>query len=222
MVGLIAAPVMLILGLIGRRDWFYPLCDWGARTWLFLSGVRVRVFGTENLEKGASYVFISNHRSYLDTAAMFANTGRRVGLPAKKELLKIPVFGRGMQWVNILPIDRSDPQKAYQTMDVIRQKLEEGISFVVFAEGTRALPAELLPFKRGAFSLAIETGRPIIPVAIRNSDNLMGKKTGVAAPGIIEVVFLPPISTENVSVEDFEPLRDKARAMVAAELAKQI
>ena len=221
MVAFIASPVMLILGLIGRREWFYPFCEWGAQAWLKLSGVRVVTKGTENLKPNESYIFISNHRSYLDTAAMFAFTARRMGLPAKKELLKIPIFGYGMQWVNILPIDRSNPKRAYETMDVIRQKLNQGISFAIFGEGTRALPGELLPFKRGAFRVAIETGKPIIPVAIKNSDVLMGKKTGVAAPGTITVVFLPQVETNDAKGEkDLEALRDKVRAMIAAELDK--
>jgi 1-acyl-sn-glycerol-3-phosphate acyltransferase len=78
-----------------------------------------------------------------------------------------------------------------------------------------------LPFKRGAFSVAIETQTPIVPVAVKNSDYLMGKKTGVAYPGTIEIVFLSPIETAGLTVEnDMETLRDHTRALVANELAK--
>lgn len=217
---MIAPPVMLVLGIIGKRHWFYPFCEFGARNWLFLSGVKVVTKGLENLPPGKSYVFVSNHRSYLDTALLFGFTGRRMGLPAKKELLKIPVFGYGMQWVNILPIDRSNPERAYETMNVIRQRLLEGISFAVFAEGTRALPGELLPFKKGAFRVALETESPIVPVAIKYSDRLMGKKQGAAFPGTIEAVFFPPIDTSSFSEKNINELRDKVRAVIAAELAK--
>lgn len=221
MVLIIAPPILLVLGLIRRREWFYPFARWGARWWLKLCGARIVTKGLENLEPDKAYVFASNHRSYLDTAAMFAHTGKKMGLVAKKELLKVPVFGVGMQFVNILPIDRSNPERAYQTLEAVRQKIAKGVSFAIFAEGTRALPAELLPFKRGAFSVAIETQTPIVPVAIKNSDYLMGKKTGVAYPGTIELVFLPPIETAGLTVEnDMETLRDRTRALVANELAK--
>jgi 1-acyl-sn-glycerol-3-phosphate acyltransferase len=221
MVLLIAPPILLVLGLINRREWFYPFARWGARWWLRLSGARIVMKGLEDLEPNKAYVFASNHRSYLDTAAMFAHTGKKMGLVAKKELLKVPVFGYGMQYVNILPIDRSNPERASQTLEAVRQKIADGVSFAIFAEGTRALPAELLPFKRGAFSVAIETQTPIVPVAVKNSDYLMGKKTGVAYPGTIEIVFLPPIETAGLTVEnDMETLRDKTRALVAGELAK--
>ncbi|MDQ4120393.1 MAG: 1-acyl-sn-glycerol-3-phosphate acyltransferase [Acidobacteriota bacterium] len=221
MVFVIAPPILLVLGLIRRREWFYPFARWGARWWLRLCGARVVTKGLENLEPDKAYVFASNHRSYLDTAAMFAHTGKKMGLVAKKELLKVPVFGYGMQWVNILPIDRSNAERAYQTLEAVRKKIAEGVSFAIFAEGTRALPAELMPFKRGAFSVALETQTPIVPVAIKNSDYLMGKKTGVAYPGTIELVFLPPIETAGLMVENgMETLRDKTRALIASELAR--
>jgi 1-acyl-sn-glycerol-3-phosphate acyltransferase len=221
MVGVIASPIMLFLGLIKRREWFYPVCHWGAQTWLRLSGVKVKTRGLENLQSNQPYVFVSNHRSYLDTAAMFSYTGKKMGLVAKKELLKVPVFGYGMQWVNILPIDRTNPERAYQTLDAVREKMKSGVSFAVFAEGTRALPGELLPFKRGAFHLALDTGFPIVPVAIRNSDNLMGKKMGTARPGTIEIVFLPPFKTADLSKENLEEMRDKVRRLIARELAEE-
>src|SRR5579883_2413046 len=86
----IAPPVLLISALAGRREWVYPFAHFGAKLWLRLSGVGVRVRGEENLVPEQTYIFISNHRSYLDTAALFHYAGRRrrIGLLAKKELLK--------------------------------------------------------------------------------------------------------------------------------------
>jgi 1-acyl-sn-glycerol-3-phosphate acyltransferase len=198
----IGLPAVLFLWLINRRLWLYPLALFGAKTWLQACGTRVNVSGLENLEDGKQYVFASNHRSYLDTAALFRHTGRRVGLVAKKELLKVPVMGQGMGFVNIVAIDRSNPERARQSMDKARKIIESGFSFGVFVEGTRAMPGGLLPFKKGAFHLALQTGVDIIPVAFTNTDRLMGKRTGVLHPGTIEMVLLPPVRTAGREIMD--------------------
>lgn len=214
----VASPAVLFLWLINKRLWLYPLCLWGARTWLDACGARVVVKGKENLDPDANYVFASNHRSYLDTATIFGHTGRRIGLVAKKELLKAPIFGQGMGFVNIIAIDRSNPEKALASMEKARGVLESGYSFGIFAEGTRALPGELLPFKKGAFHLAMQTGAPVVPVAIKNTDWMMGKRTGLAYAGTIEMIFLPPIETKNLTENDLMDLLEKTRRVIAEEL----
>lgn len=216
----ICFPSMLILQLINQRMWLYPLCLWGAKFWMRSSGVEVKVSGKENLEKDKSYIFIANHRSYIDTTALFAYAGKKIGLIAKKEILKVPVLGRGISFINFVTIDRSNPQKARQTMDRVREIVDGGYSFGVFAEGTRAMPGDLLPFKKGAFHLALQTGAAIIPVAIKNTDYLMGKKTGVLNSGTMEIVLLPAIETKNASPEELQTLLIQTREAIALELAK--
>ncbi len=214
---LVAAPALIFLWIIDRRLWLYPLALWGAETWLRACGAKVKVTGTEHLEPGRSYVFASNHRSYLDTAALFRYAGRRIGLVAKKELLKAPVMGQGMSFVNIIAIDRSNADRARDSMEKARAVMEAGYSFGVFVEGTRALPGELLPFKKGAFHLALQTDAPIVPVAIRNSDWMMGKRTGVAYPGEIEITLLPPIETGE---RDVMELLVETRRAIASEMGR--
>lgn len=214
----VGAPSLLFCWIVNRRRWMYPLALWGAETWLKACGSRVVVTGSEILDPNRSYVFASNHRSYLDTAALFRYAGKRIGLVAKKELLKVPVLGQGMSFVNVIAIDRSNPERARQSMEKARQVMEDGYSFGVFVEGTRAMPGELLPFKKGAFHLALQTDEPIVPVAIRNTDWMMGKRTGVLYPGTIEIVLMPPIETRGRDV--MELLRE-TRAAIASELSSR-
>jgi 1-acyl-sn-glycerol-3-phosphate acyltransferase len=214
----VGAPGVLFLWIINQRIKLYPLALWGAKTWLKACGAEVKVFGKEKLDPDRSYVFASNHRSYLDTAALFRYTGKRIGLVAKKELLKAPVLGQGMGFVNIIAIDRSNPERARSSMEKARRVMEDGYSFGVFVEGTRALPGELLPFKKGAFHLALQTDSPIVPVAIKNTDWMMGKRTGVAYPGVIEVHLLDPIESEGRDVLD---LLRETRIQIASELGKE-
>ena len=218
----IGIPMIPLFFIINKREWLYPFCNFGARFWLAASGADVKVYGMEQLEEGKGYIFIANHRSYLDTATMFGHSGRRIGLVAKKELLKVPIFGQGMGFVNIIAIDRSNPTKARQSMEKARKVVEKGYSFAVFAEGRRAMPGELLPFKKGAIHLALQTGAPIVPVAITNTDWMMGKKQGVLYPGTIEVHMLPPIETEGKNAkEDLMDLLAETRAAVASVLSKE-
>ena len=196
----LGVPSLLFLWIINRRLWLYPVALFGAETWLKACGAKVNVNGLENLAEGEQYVFISNHRSYLDTAALFRYAGKRIGIVAKKELLKVPVMGQGMGFVNVIALDRSNPEKARQSMEKARQVIEDGYSFGVFAEGTRAMPGELLPFKKGAFHLALQTGARIVPVAMQNSDVMMGKRSGFMFPGTLDVTLLPPVETDGRDV----------------------
>jgi 1-acyl-sn-glycerol-3-phosphate acyltransferase len=195
-------PVLLIAGLARRQDWIYSWAEWGASTWLTLSGVKMKVTGQEHLKSNQTYVFVANHWSYLDAAPLFCGTGRRMGMVAKMELLKAPLLGYGMGFVNVIAIDRSNRDRAVETLKIATERLRAGISFGVCPEGTRARPGEMLPFKKGAFHMAVQAGVPIVPIALKNSDKLMGRGTGEAWPGTIEMVMFPPVETSWVSSDD--------------------
>lgn len=212
-------PVLLVAWLTGKHDLVYPWAFFGARNWLRLSGARVQVSGAHHLEPNQTYVFISNHRSYLDTATLFVYTGRRLGLLAKKELLNVPILGVGMGFVNVMAIDRSNSERARVTVAAATERIRSGISFGVFAEGTRARPGEFLPFKKGAFYMAAQAGVPIVPVAMKNTDYLMGKGTGEARSGTIEMVMLEPIPTANCSTDEaVKQLVNQVHTIIGREL----
>lgn len=219
LVAVFGTTILFVSWLTDRREWVYPWALWGARMWLRLSGMKVRVRGLELLAPEQTYLFVSNHRSYLDTVTLFRYTGRRIGMIAKKELLKAPILGRGMGYVNVMAIDRSNHERALRTMRAAAERIRSGVSFGVFAEGTRARPGEMLPFKKGGFRMAIEAGVPIAPVAIKNTDVLMGKGTGEAWPGTIEIAFLPPLDTKRVSTEkELKRLVEEVQTAIAEEL----
>lgn len=219
LLGILAPPILIIAWLLRKHDLVYPVALFGAREWLHLSGVTVKVRGLELLDPAQTYVFVSNHRSYLDTATLFVFTGRRIGLLAKKELLKVPVLGVGMGFVNVMAIDRSNRESAIRTTEAAAKRIQSGVSFAVFVEGTRAKPGELLPFKKGAFYMARQAGVPVVPVAIKNSDFLMGKGTGEAQSGVLEMIILPPMSTEGLTTdEDINRLIEASRESISREL----
>lgn len=217
---LVFAPPVLLLGtLFNKQNWIYWWANWGARNWLRLSGVKVRVIGREQVDPNQTYVFVANHWSYLDAAPLFACTGRRMGMVAKKELLNAPILGYGMGFVNVIAIDRSNRDRAVESLKIATERLRAGISFGVCPEGTRAKPGEMLSFKKGAFHMAAQAGVPIAPIALKNTDNLMGKGTGEAWPGTIEMVFLPPVETSWIkNDEDLDALVKQVQEMIMKEL----
>ena len=219
LLGVLGPPILLVAWVVNKHDLVYPWARFGAGLWLRFSGVRVEVKGLELLDPTQTYVFVSNHRSYLDTATLFIFTGRRIGLLAKKELLKVPVLGVGMGFVNVMAIDRSNRESAIRTTEAAAGRIRSGISFGVFVEGTRAKPGELLPFKKGAFYMARQAGVPVVPVAIKHSDELMGKGTGEAKSGTIEMVLLEPVPTNDVTTDDdVNKLIGNVRGSIAKEL----
>jgi 1-acyl-sn-glycerol-3-phosphate acyltransferase len=223
LLGLLGPPILIIAWLVNKHDLVYPWALFGAGRWLSWSGVRVDVKGLELLDPKQTYVFVSNHRSYLDTATLFIFTGRRIGLLAKKELLKVPVLGVGMGFVNVMAIDRSNRESAIRTTEAAAERIRSGISFAVFVEGTRAKPGELLPFKKGAFYMARQAGVPVVPVAIKHSDELMGKGTGEAKSGAIEMIIMPPVPTSDVATdEDVNKLIANVRGSIARALDLQL
>jgi 1-acyl-sn-glycerol-3-phosphate acyltransferase len=181
--------------------------------------VEVEVKGLELLDPDQPYVFVANHQSYLDAAPLFAFTGRRVGAIAKKELLKAPILGFAMIFVNVIAIDRSNRERAVETLKLATDRIRAGVSFVVCPEGTRAQPGEMLPFKKGAFHMAAQAGVPIVPIALKNSDRLMGRGTGEAWPGTIEMVILPPVPTLEVKTdEELDQLVEQVQRLIMKEL----
>ena len=219
LLGVLGPPILIFSWLVNRHHLVYPWARFGARAWLLLSGVRVKVRGLELLDPKQPYVFVANHRSYLDTAALFVFTGRRIGVLAKKELLKVPVLGVGMGFVNVMAIDRTNRESAIRTTEAAARRIQSGVSFGVFVEGTRAKPGELLPFKKGAFYMARQAAVPVVPIAIKYSDVLMGKGTGEAKSGTLEMVFMPPVETvEMVTDEDVNRLIEGVRKSIADEL----
>ena len=214
-----APPVVLLGTLFKKQNWIYWWANWGARNWLRLSGVRVKVIGREQIDANQTYVFVANHWSYLDAAPLFAFTGRRMGMIAKKELLNAPILGPAMGYVNVIAIDRSNKDRAVQSLNVATERLRAGVSFGVCPEGTRAKPGEMLSFKKGAFHMAAQAGVSIAPIALKNSDKLMGKGMGEAWPGTIEMVFLAPVDTSWVKDDnDLNALVQQIQSMIMKEL----
>jgi len=193
------------------------ICQLWVRINLLVGGVRVRTRRLATLDPKMPYVFMSNHRSQFDVLAVI------VALPefqlrwvAKVELTRVPVFGWALKHTGHIIIDRSNHHQAVASLRAARSKMEEGVSVMIFPEGTRAGTDEaLLPFKKGGFMLALETGFPIVPIAVRGSREILPRGSLSPAKGEIDVVVGAPIPVVGA---DREELMERVRSFMLANL----
>ncbi|OIO19837.1 MAG: 1-acyl-sn-glycerol-3-phosphate acyltransferase [Ignavibacteria bacterium CG22_combo_CG10-13_8_21_14_all_37_15] len=185
---------------------------------LFLAGIKLTTSGLENFDRSNPYVYVSNHSSMFDILALQASFPDHAVMIFKKELAKIPIFGWALQLGPYIVIDRQKADRAMESLDRAKQTIiNEGISVLVFAEGTRSKSGEVMPFKRGAFYLAARVGYPIIPVSISGTAAIMPKGKLRINPGTIHVHYDKPIITENMNGRQSEKdLMEQVRQIIIA------
>ncbi len=166
---------------------------------LFISGVRVKIFGIDKIDKNATYVFVSNHASQFDITVLQWGVPNRLAMIFKKELSRIPFFGWQLKFGPYIMVDRKSPESGMKSIEEAKELMKnKGISVLVFPEGTRSKTGELLPFKRGAFHLAAKVGYPVVPVTIVDSDKIMPKGSFKLKKGTVKLIFDSPINTDNI------------------------
>jgi 1-acyl-sn-glycerol-3-phosphate acyltransferase len=155
----------------------------------------VSVQGIDYIDPNAAYVYMANHQSMFDILALLGYLPVQFRWVAKKELFRIPIFGYSMKRVGYISIDRSNRQSAIQSLREAAQKIAFGVSVVVFPEGTRSSDGEIKPFKKGGFYLATDSGRPVVPVVIWGTREVMPKGKLSIRPGPIVLSINRPIDT---------------------------
>ncbi len=181
-----------------------------------ISGINLKVKGSDKIDRKKVYVFVSNHSSQFDIPALQAAIPNNIGIVFKKELGKIPVFGWQLKISPYIMVDRQNGESAMRSIEEAKKKMaQKKISPVIFAEGTRSETGEVQPFKRGAFYLAVKAGYPIIPVSISGSYDLMPKGKFKIKSGTITVIFDDPIKTsEVVTRKDENVLMERVRNII--------
>lgn len=182
------------------------------RTGYFLARIRVEVKGRELVPKNTACIFMANHVSNLDPPALIPNIPGRTSAFLKRSLMHIPVLGWGFKQGEFIPVDRSgDKESAQESVAEARRVLAKGVHITVFVEGTRSRDGRMLPFKKGPFYLAEETGAPCVPVSIWGTEKMMSKGSMRIHPGTAHVTFHPPLNPT-----DFETREDLMAAVRVA------
>ncbi len=218
------ASIVVVSALLRIRGRVY---DWAGRSWgrmmLWASGTPVYIEGLENVREDRPQIFASNHVSWFDVWALAARIPKRYRFVAKQELAKIPLFGQAWKAAGHISIDRSNRASAIRSLNEAGRLLrQDNSSVVIFPEGTRSPTGELLPFKKGAFMLALFTGVEIVPVAVVGTRAILPKRGWRIRPGPIILRFGEPIPTEGYDErtrnELIATVRKRIRSMLDAPL----
>jgi len=222
-VTLVMAVVAIIVVVFDRSGKKY---HWVCRLWsriaLRVCGVSVDVRGTEHLEPGRSYIYVSNHASMFDIPVVSAGIPDDLRIVYKRELERIPLFGWGLRMSGYIGIDRGRSPEARRSLDEAVEKIRNGASVLMFAEGTRTADGKLQPFKRGAFHLAARSGVPVVPLTINGSYGIVPKHSLRIRSGTVQLIFSPPIATAAMEGKNAElELMEKVRAAITAHYRNQ-
>lgn len=186
---------------------------WG-KTALLANRVKVKIEGMEHLNGKGPYIFMSNHQGSYDIFALLGHLPFQFKWLAKKELFSIPFFGWTMAAVGYISIDRGGTRDTVGAMNEAARKIRDGMSVVIFPEGSRSPDGSIQVFKKGGFTLAIKSKVPIVPIAISGSRDIMPKDKLTATSGEIRIRVGHPIETESFSLKDRESLMRKVREVI--------
>jgi len=206
--------------LSGSVDFLYRVAMWIARTGVRLAGVRIDVIGLDTLNLDRNYIFMANHVSNADPPILIPSLPRRTSVLVKRELFKIPVLAQAMRMASLVPIDRHNKDAAIASVRRAADVLATGLDMTVFPEGTRSPDGRLLPFKKGPFYMAMDSGVPIVPVTIVGTHRILPKGTLRVFPGRAVLIFHPPIDPHDYP--DRDALIGAVRDAIAASLPPEL
>jgi putative phosphoserine phosphatase / 1-acylglycerol-3-phosphate O-acyltransferase len=174
--------------------WYWP------QLLLRINGVSLDVLGRENLTAQRPAVFIFNHRNNFDAAMTAALVRDNWTGVAKKELEKDPITGTLGKLLDTAFIDRGDAQSAVESLHKIEELASRGLSVLAAPEGTRVDTAGVGPFKKGPFRIAMSAGIPIVPIVIRNAEDVAPRNASTLNPGTVDIAVFPPIPTTDWTI----------------------
>jgi 1-acyl-sn-glycerol-3-phosphate acyltransferase len=207
----------IVLGTVSILSTFFDrkghAAHWCARAWSWLilatTGVDVKVKGRERLTPGATYMFVSNHQSHYDTPVVFCSLPYQLRIIAKESLAKFPVLGWHLKRSGHLFVDRHQPDRA-GILQRWRALVTEGLSPIIYAEGTRSSDGRVARFKAGSFLLALEAGLTIVPLSISGSRDVMRKGRLTTCPGHVTLLIHEPIAAPRIETPTITDARNLA------------
>jgi len=204
----------------GNQRAGHRLAEWWGRGILRVSRVRVTVIGREHLNTGASFILMPNHQSHFDIPVLLGCLNTQFRWLAKAELFQIPIFGRAMRGCGYISIDRSNREAAFASIRQAGDAIHGRVSVLIFPEGTRSPDGRLLPFKKGGFVLAADSGVPILPIGVYGTGRILPKKHLLLDPGPVTLWIHPPIDTTGYGRQTKEALMERVHQALCNAVAQ--
>ena len=211
--GLVGIPWTFITGKI---DFLYRIATWGAFRGVLLAGVNVVIEGLDRLDPARNYIFMANHVSNIDPPILVPIIPRRTSVLVKRELFRIPILGYAMRLGDLVAVDRANREAAVDSVRRAVEVLKRGLNMVIFPEGTRSRDGRMLPFKKGPFYLALDSGVPVVPVSMVNTFQIWPKGHFYIKPLTARVVFHEPLNPQDFATRDelMNTVRDKIASVL--------
>lgn len=218
--GIMSIVTILTSVFDGKGDYIHLVARAWARGILFGSRIKVTVKGLSNLDPSESYVYMSNHLSNFDIPVLLAHLPVQFRWLAKAELFRIPVFGLALKRAGYIRIDRTNLRSAITSLKRAAGIIRDGVSVLVFPEGTRSRDGSLRSFKKGGFVMAMNSGVPIIPVILHGTWEIMSKTGLRINPGNAVLEILPPIDVSAYAGRNKEALMASVRDVMLVALTE--
>lgn len=213
---LVMGLICILVGFFFSQDAADILAVAWSRICCAVGPVQVKIHGKRHFSRFKSYVIVANHQSMVDIPALHGFIGLKIKWVMKQELRTIPVFGAACEQLGCIFVDRSNHDAAVRSIESAKEKLSRKSSVLFFAEGTRSRDGQVMPFKKGAFIFAMETGIPILPVTIKNSMDILPPDTVDLTPGTVDIVVHRPVHVSAFHRENLDPLIEQTRQTIAS------
>ena len=232
---IIAFPLLIVITIIvttatglgskffGSKWWgYYPPLIWG-RCWCWLLFVRVEVKNREYIDKNTSYVFVANHQSAYDIFTVYGFLGHNFKWMMKKSIEKIPFVGAACKMSEQILVDRSSAMAMARSIVEAKKRLRDGMSLMVFPEGTRTFDGRLNPFKKGAFKLAMDFKLPLVPITIDGAYDVLPRTSIFKIKyGKITLTIHKPIEPVTIGKQDIESVMNKTYSIIQSALPEHL
>jgi 1-acyl-sn-glycerol-3-phosphate acyltransferase len=215
---IIGTPAVLVALVTNTHRHLLVLGIACVRMAMAILGIRAEVAGREHIQRHRAALYTVNHASNVEPPIIFAvlrELTPRLKVVYKAVLRKLPILGRGFDLVGFVPIEREHRERATQAIDRAARSVQSGNSLLMFPEGTRSRTGALLPFKKGAFVLAIKAQAPVVPAAIFGAARAMRPGSPLIWPTTVRVHFGPPIETAGLQIGERDALTERVRDEVA-------
>lgn len=210
--------ICIVVGFVFSQDAADILAVTWSRLCCAIAPLRVRIQGKKNYTRHHAYVVVANHQSMADIPMIHGFIGLKIKWVMKKQLGEIPVFGPACRQLGCIFVDRGNPGTAIKSIETAKGKLSKKSSVLFFAEGTRSRDGKVMPFKKGAFIFAMETGLPILPITVKNSYKVLPPDSLDLTPGSVDIIVHRPIYVAAHGMDQLDEIMENTRQTISSAL----